>query len=37
MKNPRPPGIYLTFAQAAFSARIAQTGLFAFSRRGKRQ
>jgi hypothetical protein len=32
MQKAQPPGVYLTFAQAAFSERIAQAALFAFGR-----
>ena len=31
----QPEGLYLTMDQAAFSERIAQSGLFAFGKEGR--
>jgi hypothetical protein len=34
-KHPMPDGLYLTMQQAAFSERIAQSGLFAIGDDGR--
>jgi len=33
--TPQPDGVYLTLDQAAFSERIAQSGLFAINPKGQ--